>query len=231
MLSVAPGDLPLLPLPSLKGEVHLVSQEGLLLTTSPLLLALHSPLLAPLLTSPTSISVAAPAPALLLLLELLGGGEVRGGARALGQVRAAASTLGIQLPEVEPWGGGRVGPKAPRKAKEKEGKVAPGMKRKRGRPPKPNVKSLKIIRTDKETFSSCTKTTEYNRAKAFEKPLSETFIHATQLEEHTDYIPKENQNNETKPTLLLSEFICNFCCTAFKDKGNLNYHRVTEQCL
>ena len=82
---------------------------------------------------------------------------MRGGALALAQVRAAASTLGIQLPEVEPWGGGMGGPKALRKAKEEEGKVAPGMKRKRGRPPKPLGKSLKIIRTDQETFSSCTK--------------------------------------------------------------------------
>ena len=85
-------------------EVTLVSEDGLLLPTSSLLLALHSPSLASLLASlpstPSSISVPAPALPLRFLLKLLARGVVEGGGVLLGQVRESALCLGITLPRL-----------------------------------------------------------------------------------------------------------------------------------
>ena len=85
-------------------EVTLVSEEGLLLPTSSLLLALHSPSLASLLASlpptPPSISVPAPALPLRLLLKLLSRGVVEGG--ETGQKGIGNKTLVFKICALSP---------------------------------------------------------------------------------------------------------------------------------
>ena len=205
MVSLPIVERPELLLSSLEAEreVTLVSEEGLLLPTSSLLLALHSPSLASLLASlpptPSSISVPAPALPLRFLLKLLARGVVEGGGVLLGQVRESALCLGITLPRLgleEQEGRGRdvveqgtrgevqeqavkVEKKRAREAlNEQELDVKP--LKKRGRPPK------KLDNTSDMTLS-----------------------------------PKDGQIEETRK---VKSFSCKVCRAVFKDETDLNIH-------
>ena len=195
VVSLPPPERPLLPLHLLQEqrEVELVSQEGLLLPCSRLLLVLHSPLLASLLPpsfTPASLLVPAPALSLRLLLHLLARGRVEGGGQELGRVREAARLLGIVLPrlQMEQEMEEPVVVENQRSAMQENAEHPPPAKKIRGRPPKDaNVIRKSIVTEVKNEYTTTSIKPDKKGSKSIVcKQCNAKFLNRRELKKHAE---------------------------------------------